>query len=267
MILDDIRLAIGQLGDPRFRRVLGFGIGLTIALLVAVYAVFLGGLNWLLPDSVSVPWFGEVTWIDDLLTGGSILLMLLLSVFLMIPVASAFTGLFLDDVTDAVEARHFPNLTPAPRIGIAAGLADSLNYLSVLIVANLAALILYLIFLPAAPLIFLGAERISAQPGVFPPDCRPPPGPRRGQGAATATCRASLAGRDHNGAAADDPGGKPAGPNSGGGGVHASVSPGRGGTRRLGGSGCGAVVFWPKPDLRVGRYLSPESRRSRRASA
>jgi len=156
VILDDIRLAIGQLGDPRFRRVLGFGIGLTIALLVAVYAVFLGGLNWLLPDSVSVPWFGEVTWIDDLLTGGSILLMLLLSVFLMIPVASAFTGLFLDDVTDAVEARHFPNLTPAPRIGIAAGLADSLNYLSVLIVANLAALILYLIFLPAAPLIFLG---------------------------------------------------------------------------------------------------------------
>jgi len=155
MILDDIRLAIGQLGDPRFRRVLGLGIGLTIALLVAVYAVFLGGLNWLLPDSISIPWFGEVTWIDDLLTGGSVLLLLVLSVFLMIPVASAFTGLFLDDVTDAVEARHYPNLTPAPRIGLVDGLVDGLNYLGVLIFANLAALILYLIFLPAAPFIFL----------------------------------------------------------------------------------------------------------------
>ncbi|NKB27936.1 MAG: hypothetical protein GKR99_10415 [Rhodobacteraceae bacterium] len=155
MILDDIRLAIGQLGDPRFRRVLGLGIGLTIALLVAVYAVFLGGLNWLLPDSISIPWFGEVTWIDDLLTGGSVLLLLVLSVFLMIPVASAFTGLFLDDVTDAVEARHYPNLAPAPRIGLVDGLVDGLNYLGVLIFANLAALILYLIFLPAAPFIFL----------------------------------------------------------------------------------------------------------------
>jgi CysZ protein len=155
MILDDIRLALGQLGDQRFRRVLGLGIGLTIALLVGVYALFLGGLNWLLPDSVTLPWIGQVAWIDDLLTGGSVILLLILSVFLMIPVASAFTGLFLEDVTDAVEAEHYPQLTPAPRIGFAAGLQDSLNYFAVLVVANLAALILYLMFLPAAPLIFL----------------------------------------------------------------------------------------------------------------
>jgi CysZ protein len=31
-----------------------------------------------------------------------------LSVFLMVPVASMFTGLFLEDVAAAVEARHYP---------------------------------------------------------------------------------------------------------------------------------------------------------------
>ena len=41
-------LTIGQLGDPRFRRVLFIGVGLTFALLVAVTAGFLLLVNWLL---------------------------------------------------------------------------------------------------------------------------------------------------------------------------------------------------------------------------
>ena len=36
-----------------------------------------------------------------------------LSVFLMVPVASAFTGFFLEDVAEAVEDRHYP--APAAR--------------------------------------------------------------------------------------------------------------------------------------------------------
>ena len=155
MILTDIGRAIGQLGDPRFRRVLWLGLALTIVLLIAVYAVFLGVLNWLLPETVAIPWIGEVTWINGLLSGASLIAMLVLSVFLMVPVASAFSSLFLEDVTDAVEARYYPDQPPAPRLGFAAGLADSLNYMVVLIVANLLALIPYLLFAPAAPLIFL----------------------------------------------------------------------------------------------------------------
>ena len=147
--------AVGQLGDPRFRRVLLTGLGLTIALLVGTYAIFLGVLDWLVPEELTLPFIGPVTWIDDLLSGASILLMVFLSAFLMIPVASAFTSLFLDDVTDAVEARHYPHLTPAPRLRISEGIRDSLGFLGVLILANLLALIFYLIFAPAAPLIFL----------------------------------------------------------------------------------------------------------------
>ncbi|MEL6208546.1 MAG: EI24 domain-containing protein, partial [Pseudomonadota bacterium] len=108
MIFNDFLKALHQIGDPRFRRVLFIGLGLTVVLLIAVYAIFLGLLNWFLPDTMTIPWLGEVTWVDDLLSGASILVLLALSVFLMVPVASAFTSLFLDDVADAVEARHFP---------------------------------------------------------------------------------------------------------------------------------------------------------------
>ncbi len=151
----DVSRAIAQLWDPRFRRVLWSGIGLTIVLLVAVYAVFLWFLNAVTPDSFSIPWIGEVTWIDDLLSGASILVMMLLSVFLMVPVASAFTSLFLDDVADAVEAEHYPHLDPAPRVGFMQGLTDSLGFLGVIVVVNVLALFLYLLFAPLAPLIFI----------------------------------------------------------------------------------------------------------------
>ena len=41
MIFNDFAKAVAQLGDRRFQRVLWLGIGLTIALLVAAYAVIL----------------------------------------------------------------------------------------------------------------------------------------------------------------------------------------------------------------------------------
>ena len=155
MIFDAIGKALGQIGDPRFRGVLLKGIGLTLLLLFAVYAVVLWVVGWFVPDTLTIPFIGEVTWVDNLLSWASILLMMVLSMFLMVPVASAFTSIFLDEVTDAVEARHYPHLDPAPSVGLVAGLADGLKFMGIIVAANLAALVLYLIFLPIGPLIFI----------------------------------------------------------------------------------------------------------------
>ena len=78
----------------------------SLGLLFAAYAVVAWLVSWLAPESVNLPFIGEITWIKNLLSWGSVLLIMVLSVFLMVPVASAFTSLFLDDVADAVEARH-----------------------------------------------------------------------------------------------------------------------------------------------------------------
>ncbi|QBY01085.1 hypothetical protein E2K80_10385 [Rhodophyticola sp. CCM32] len=154
MILSDFLKAVSQLSDRRFLGVLGLGIGLTTALLAAFYAGFVILIGWLLPDSFSLPWIGEVTWLDNALTLAGIPLMLILSVFLMIPVASAFTGLFLDRIADAVEAEHYPHLPPARQIGFVEGLGDGMRFLGVIIAVNLCALILYLSFAPLAPILF-----------------------------------------------------------------------------------------------------------------
>ena len=155
MILADFLRALRQMGDVRFRRVLYLGLGLTVALLFGVYAAFLGAVNWLTPDQITIPGLGAVTWIDDLLSGASIIFMLVLSIFLMVPVASAFTSLFLDDVADAVEDRHYPQLSRGVRVGFFAGLKDSLWFMGVLILANILAFVVYAFFLPLGPVIFV----------------------------------------------------------------------------------------------------------------
>ena len=156
MILADFAKALGQVGDPRFRRVMWWGVGLTLALLVAAYAGVLQLATMADPGSVSLPVIGEVTWIGDLLTWGSAAMMLFFSVFLMIPVASAITSMFLDDVAQAVEDRHYPHLPPLGRQSLWDAFRDTVNFLGVLIGANLLAILAYVILPFAAPFIFYG---------------------------------------------------------------------------------------------------------------
>jgi uncharacterized protein involved in cysteine biosynthesis len=154
MILASFLKAIAQLPDPRFRSVLWRGIGLTIALLVGLYAGLLWLIEWLTEAPITLPGVGEVTWIGDLLSWGSLGLVIVMSIFLMVPVASAITSLFLDEVAQAVEDKHFPTLPDVPHVTFWDGLRDSVNFMGVLIVANLFAFILYGLFPFAALFIF-----------------------------------------------------------------------------------------------------------------
>lgn len=154
MIFTSFAAALGQIGDPRFRGVLLKGVGLTLLLLISIYALVYFGVLWLLPESFSLPWIGEIGVAERLISWGSVILMMVLSVFLMVPVASAFTGIFLDEVADAVEARHYGQLGPAAHVGLADNLRESLTFLGVIVVANGAALVLYIT--PLAPFVFYG---------------------------------------------------------------------------------------------------------------
>ncbi|GHH01618.1 EI24 domain-containing protein [Pseudodonghicola xiamenensis] len=154
MIFQSFLLALQQTGDPKFRKVLFLGIGLTFALLVAAYAVVLWLVNGLVGDQVTLPLIGQVTWLNDLLSAGSFFLMMILSVFLMVPVASAITSMFLDEVAQAVEDKHYPTLPPVPGVSFWDGLKDSVNFMGVLIAANTLALIIYALIPPASVFIF-----------------------------------------------------------------------------------------------------------------
>ena len=156
MIFTDFGKAVTQLGDPRFVRVLGIGVALTIALLVGCYA----GLLWLVDlfasGPVTLPVIGPVTWLGDLLGWASLFLMMFFSMFLMVPVASAITALFLDDVAQAVEDQYYPGLPAARPVSFADGLRETLGFLALLIGANIAALFVYVALPFTIPFLFYG---------------------------------------------------------------------------------------------------------------
>lgn len=143
MILASLRQALAQTGDPVFRRVIWLGLALALALLFAMYALLLLVIQLFTPDSLTLPIAGEVRGLGTLLSFGSLFFMLVLSVFLMVPVASAFTGLFLDDVADAVEARHYPHLALAPRASLWVTLTDSARYFALLVGLNLLGVLVF----------------------------------------------------------------------------------------------------------------------------
>ncbi|MCU0900557.1 MAG: EI24 domain-containing protein [Cypionkella sp.] len=153
-MLGDFFKALLQLGDARFRRVMLIGVLLSLALLVAVYAGFLVLIQTFTPDAIEIPFVGPVQGLDTLLSFGSALLMIGLSVFLMMPVASAFTGLFLEDVAQAVEDRHYPALPPVARLPWGDALIDAANFFALLIAVNAVALILYAFAGPFIPVVF-----------------------------------------------------------------------------------------------------------------
>lgn len=158
MILGDVLKALGQIDDRRFLGVLASGIGLSIALLFAFTVAFAWTVGLIIPDSFALPWIGEITWIDNVASLAVIPVMFFASIFLMTPVASAFTGFFLDSVVDAVEDRHYPDREPVSALPFTSALGEALSFLGLMIVVNLAALVLYLLFAPFAPLIFWGVN-------------------------------------------------------------------------------------------------------------
>ncbi len=153
-IFNDFSSALGQLGDSRFLRVVAWGLGLSLALLVGAYAGLLLLIDWLAPATLDIPFVGPVGGLETLLSVGSFFLMIGLSIFLMVPVAAVFSGLFLEDVVQAVEDRHYPTLPPATPLKLSDSLIDALNFLGLLVAANVLALILYFFAGPFIPLVF-----------------------------------------------------------------------------------------------------------------
>jgi CysZ protein len=153
MILGDFLKALGQMGDGRFLRVMALGVGLSLALLFGIYAVLIGVVDLFVPGSITVPFIGQIGGLTTLFGWGSLVLVLVLSIFLMMPVASAFTAFFLDEVADAVEERHYPALPPAQGTGFWDALVDALGFLGLLLAVNLISLVVWPFAGPVMPLV------------------------------------------------------------------------------------------------------------------
>ena len=154
MILSDFLKSVAQFDDPKFRRVLWRGMGLTIALLIAACLLVNFGINQLLSSAWAANLIGDQSWLGALINIGGVLFTIALSIWLMVPVTSAIIALFLDEVAQAVEARHYPHLPKQTATKLQDQILVGIRFLGILLLANIGALILSMIVPPLAPFVF-----------------------------------------------------------------------------------------------------------------
>ena len=147
-----------QLDDPRLRRVLWFSILLSLLVFIVLWAG-LWTLATVLPlDSLpGVAWLEKTLgsafdWLAGFLFAGTLLL---LTLMLFPAVITVIVSFFLDQVADAVEARHYPSLPPPRTISLSETVISSIRFALVTLVINLLALPLYIVlmFLPPMNLV------------------------------------------------------------------------------------------------------------------
>ncbi len=154
MILSDFLKSVAQFDDPKFRRVLWRGLGLTIVLLIAACLLVNFGINQLLSSAWAANLIGNQSWLGALINVGGVLFTIALSIWLMVPVTSAIIALFLDEVAQAVEARHYPHLPKQTATKLQDQILVGIRFLGILLLANIGALILSMIVPLLAPFVF-----------------------------------------------------------------------------------------------------------------
>ncbi|MEO0681800.1 MAG: EI24 domain-containing protein [Pseudomonadota bacterium] len=156
-MIGDIFRAVGQLGDARFLRVFGLSI-LGTGVLLALFLWLWGFLVGLIPEAGLTLFGWDLGFLDVAGSWVALAIGAFAAIFLMFPVAAVFIGFFLEEIAEAVEARHYPGLPPTARMGFWEILGDGALFAGALVLANLGALILYPFAGPLAPFLFLGVN-------------------------------------------------------------------------------------------------------------
>jgi CysZ protein len=146
-------LAIEQLGDPRIRGVIIRAVMISAALFIGL--MFAAG--WLL-SGLSV--FG-ISWVDGAVSflGGGAAFVIGLFLF------PAFTGIIvsfmLEEIANAVEARHYPDLPAAREEPVMEMVDNAVRFAGVTVILNL------LVFIIVVPIMLITIVLIPLIPFVF----------------------------------------------------------------------------------------------------
>jgi len=147
--------ALGDLLSPEFHSVLLKALGLTLALFIAVLIV----VEVLLTTLTHFSW----PWADWVLGVGTGIALLIAFFFLMSPVAAAFAGLFLDQVAEKVEAKHYPLDRRGTPLPTGRAILTGIQFFLIVLVVNLAVLPVVLFGIGAVALIAANAYLLSRE--------------------------------------------------------------------------------------------------------
>ena len=133
----NLLLAVRQAFDPAFRAV----ALKTAAISAGLFALLMISLGWAL-DALTLFGIAWLDWTIRAIAGAGAVVVGIMAFPL---VATVVVGLFLEEIADAVEARHYPDKPAAPGQSIASSLASAVRLVLVAAILNVLVLPLYLV--------------------------------------------------------------------------------------------------------------------------
>lgn len=141
--------ALAQLGDPRARSAIWIGL----AAALTVFFLLWTAVGTVLTETTLF----DAGWLETVVDVLGGVATLAITWFLFPAVVSGVIGLFLERVADAVERKHYPGLPPAGGLSAAAAIAATIQFLALVVAANLVTL-LFLLIPPVFPFVFYGVN-------------------------------------------------------------------------------------------------------------
>ncbi len=152
-MIQSFLLSFSQIKDPKVIRAMIYATLLTTFSILAFLILGATTIDWVL-DSFSktlTNWFGNAEGVLQmvLLFMGTAF-MFVLGYFAFAGIHAAFLGIFIDDIFDAVKARHYPNLELLPAPSIGKGIIFSTRFICFSLLINMIAFPFFLIgwFIP-----------------------------------------------------------------------------------------------------------------------
>jgi CysZ protein len=165
-VIKAMSLALGQIGDPAFRKVMAVGVVGALVVFIALWFLASWGvglvpwsdlplIGWMFDWMGSIlEWLGEwFTFLGDVAFGA----VMLTVIFLLFPaVTTTIVSLFLDEIIGAVEDKHYPGRGEPRSQPLPEMIGQSLKFLAIVVGVNILALPIYaiLLFLPPLNLVF-----------------------------------------------------------------------------------------------------------------
>jgi CysZ protein len=146
-------LTLSQLKDPKIFRPLCYATLFTTVCILGLLLIGAGTISWVLDllNHTLNQWFGNATgifrWVIQLIGASFVLL---LGYFIFSGIHAAFLGIFIDDIFDAIQKRHYPESELNPPPSLLTGIIFSVRFIIFSLLINLIALPFYLLgwFIP-----------------------------------------------------------------------------------------------------------------------
>ena len=139
--------AFQQLPEPAFLSV----VKRSLVLAVLVFAVLAATVFWATSGVGDLSIFGRTILSSEFIRGAATAISVAVALFAFPVVASIFIGVFVEDVTAAVEKRHYPADPPGRSMPILPSIVSGLRFTGVLVVLNVLAIPAYLVLLLIPP--------------------------------------------------------------------------------------------------------------------